>query len=194
MKNLIDKAKNTHELSRDEIILILKEDSINEYLFSAADDVRKKYIGDEVYLRALIEFSNICRCNCAYCGIRRDNENVKRFRLTKDEILSLANYAIQAGYKTLVLQSGEDAYFSAGYLAEIISEIKKSGIAVTLSIGERSFDEYKILKDAGADRFLLRIETTNPVVYEKMHPNMTLENRILRFYKFVHNLFTYVLQ
>ena len=177
MKNLIDKAKNTHELSRDEIILILKEDSINEYLFSAADDVRKKYIGDEVYLRALIEFSNICRCNCAYCGIRRDNENVKRFRLTKDEILSLANYAIQAGYKTLVLQSGEDAYFSAGYLAEIISEIKKSGIAVTLSIGERSFDEYKILKDAGADRFLLRIETTNPVIYEKMHPNMTLENR-----------------
>jgi len=177
MKNLIDKAKNTHELSRDEIILILKEDSINEYLFSAADDVRKKYIGDEVYLRALIEFSNICRCNCAYCGIRRDNENVKRFRLTKDEILSLANYAIQAGYKTLVLQSGEDAYFSAGYLAEIISEIKKSGIAVTLSIGERSFDEYKILKDAGADRFLLSIETTNPVVYEKMHPNMSLENR-----------------
>ena len=120
MKNLIDKAKTTHDLTRDEIISILKDDSINEYLFSVADKVRKEYIGDEVYLRALIEFSNICRCNCAYCGIRRDNENVKRFRLTKDEILSLANLAIQSGYKTLVLQSGEDAYFSAEYLAEIV--------------------------------------------------------------------------
>lgn len=177
MKSLINKAKTTHDLTRDEILSILKDDSINEYLFSVADKVRKEYIGDEVYLRALIEFSNICRCNCVYCGIRRDNENVKRFRLTKDEILSLANFAIQSGYKTIVFQSGEDAYFTAEMLAEIIKEIKKSDIAVTLSIGERSFEEYKLLKEAGADRFLLRIETTNPVVYKKMHPNMTLENR-----------------
>lgn len=177
MKNLIDRAKNTHELTQEEIVSILKEDSINEYLFSVADDVRKKYIGDEVYLRALIEFSNICRCNCEYCGIRRDNSNAKRYRLSKEEIFSRVDYAVKLGYKTIVLQSGEDAYFSAEILAEIVKEIKKNDVAVTLSIGERSYDEYKILKEAGADRFLLRIETTNQKIYEKMHPAMTLENR-----------------
>lgn len=177
MKNLIEKAKAERILTKSEIVQILEDNSINEYLFKTADSVRKKYVGDEIYLRALIEFSNICRCNCAYCGIRCDNKKVQRYRLKKDEIIDLSNLAAQLGYKTVVLQSGEDLFFSADYLADIVKEIKKNDIALTLSIGERSFDEYKMLKDAGADRFLLRIETTDEKLYQKMHPNMSLENR-----------------
>lgn len=202
MKNLIDKASECHKLSKAEITAILKDKSINEYLFCAADKVRRKYIGDEVYLRALIEFSNICRCNCFYCGLRAENRDVERYRLTRDEILDCAKHAISHGYKTIVLQSGEDLHFSAEALADIIKEIKsntprpfgervellneqrefsKSGqgdnVAITLSIGERSFEEYKILKEAGADRFLLRIETTNKNLYAKFHPGQNVENR-----------------
>lgn len=177
MQNLIDKAKKEHSLSKPEIVEILKDNSVNDYLFKSADEVRQKFKGDEVYLRALIEFSNICRCNCFYCGIRRDNKNIEHYRLEKDEIIKLANFAIQSGYKTIVLQSGEDLFFKADYLTEIIKEIKKSNVAITLSIGERTFEEYKILKEAGADRFLLRIETTDENLYKKMHPNMDFANR-----------------
>lgn len=177
MKTLIDKAKTCHKLEKEELAAILQDDSINEYLFITADEVRKKYIGDEVYLRALIEFSNICRCNCAYCGIRSANKNVERYRLSKDEILKCAELTISQGYQTIVLQGGEDTFFTAEFLKEIITEIKKYGTAVTLSIGERSYDEYKILKGAGADRFLLRIETTDENLYKQMHPNMSLDNR-----------------
>lgn len=177
MQNLIGKAKKEHSLSKSEIVEILKDNSENDYLFKSADEVRKKFKGDEVYLRALIEFSNICRCNCCYCGIRRDNKNIERYRLEKDEIIKLADFAVQSGYKTIVLQSGEDLFFGADYFAEIIKEIKKSDVAITLSIGERTFEEYKILKDAGADRFLLRIETTDEDLYKKMHPDMDFANR-----------------
>ena len=202
MKNLISKARERHKLSKSEITAVLKDDSINEYLFCAADEVRRKYIGDEVYLRALIEFSNICRCNCFYCGLRAANKDVERYRLTEDEILNCAKHAVSQGYKTIVLQSGEDLFFTAEKLAEIIKKIKSitprhageraellneqrgfsnsdygDDVAITLSIGERSFEEYKILKDAGADRFLLRIETTNKELYEKFHPGQNVENR-----------------
>lgn len=177
MQNLVDKAKHKHSLSKSEIVEILKDDSINDYLFKSADEIRKEFSGDEVHLRALIEFSNICRCDCKYCGIRRDNQKVERYRLEKDEILKLADFASSSGYKTIVLQSGEDMFFTADYLAEIITEIKKLDVALTLSIGERSYEEYKVLKEAGADRFLLRIETTDENLYKKMHPGMSLENR-----------------
>lgn len=181
MRELIDKAKTTHNLLKAELTAILKDNEVNDYLFRAAEEVRKKYVGDEIYLRALIEFSNICRCNCFYCGLRSENKNVERYRLSKEEILNCAEHAIKSGYKTIVLQGGEDAYFSAEYFAEIISEIKALGVgeppAITLSLGERSFEEYKIMKNAGADRFLLRIETTDSVLYEKMHPNAKLETR-----------------
>lgn len=197
MKKLIDKASECHNLSKAEITAILKDKSINEYLFCAADKVRQKYIGDEVYLRALIEFSNICRCNCFYCGLRAENRAVERYRLTEEQILNCAKHAVSQGYKTIVLQSGEDLFFTVEKLAEIIRQIKsnitrpvggdeqhelsKSGegdnVAITLSIGERSFEEYKILKEAGADRFLLRIETTNKELYAKFHPGQNVENR-----------------
>lgn len=177
MREVIEKAKLTHNLSKDELVRILADDKFDAELFRAADEVRKKYVGDEVHLRALIEFSNYCRCNCAYCGIRAENSHVERYRLDKDKILELAKHAVDFGYRTIVMQSGEDLFFKADYLAEIIREIKKLDVAVTLSLGERSFEEYKILKDAGADRFLLRIETTDKDLYQKMHPKAVFENR-----------------
>lgn len=177
MNELILKAKTSHNLQKDEITAVLADENINDELFRAADEVRKDFVGDDVHLRALIEFSNFCRCNCLYCGIRAENKLVERYRLGKDEIIVLAKDAAKFGYKTVVLQSGEDLSFNADYLAEIIYELKKNNIAVTLSLGERSFEEYKILREAGADRFLLRIETTDKNLYEKMHPNASFENR-----------------
>lgn len=177
-KKIIEKAVQSHSLTREEISVILKDDSINDFLFKTADEVRQKYVGDEVHLRGLIEFSNICRCNCQYCGLRKDNKEVARYRMDVEEILNLAQKAKAYGYKTIVLQSGEDSYFSQDKMCEIIREIKKLGVALTLSIGEKSYDEYKAYKDSGADRYLLRIETTDKRLYKKMHPSMSFENRI----------------
>lgn len=177
MRELIEKAKLTHSLTKDEIVQILEDDSINDILFQAADEVRRIFVGNEVHLRALIEFSNYCRCNCKYCGIRAENTLANRYRLSKEEIFDFACKAVEFGYKTIVMQSGEDMYFKADYLAEIVKEIKTLDVALTLSVGERSYDEYKILKDAGTDRFLLRIETTDKNLYETMHPKASFENR-----------------
>ena len=167
MKNILKKAHKTHNLEKDEIISLLADDSINEALFRAADKVRNEFVGDEIHLRGLIEFSNICKRNCFYCGLRCENKNIKRFRLSREKIIALAKNAAEKGYKTVVLQSGEDPYFTAEKLAEIVYEIKKFGAVITLSIGEMKENDYRLLKEAGADRFLLRIETTDPVLYEK---------------------------
>ena len=164
--------------SRNEIIDILKDDKQNEWLFSYADNVRKEYVGNEVHLRGLIEFSNICKCNCKYCGLRCENKSVQRYRMQPEEILECAKHATDIGFKTIVLQSGEDPFFTKERLCEIIKEIKKMNVALTLSIGERSYDEYHAFKESGANRYLIRIETTDKKLYEKMHPNMSFENRI----------------
>ena len=174
---LIKKAEQQHILSRDEIIALLLAGEAETELFLAADRVRKQYVGDGVLLRGLIEFSSYCRQNCCYCGLRRDNKEAQRFRLNESEIFCLAKRAEGYGYRTVVLQSGEDAFFTAERLAAVIREIKKLDLAVTLSIGERSFDEYKLLKDAGADRFLLRIETTDETVYMQHDPGMSFAER-----------------
>lgn len=163
--------------SKKDIIEILKDDSINEELFSYADSVRKKYVGDEIHLRGLIEFSNYCKNTCKYCGLRCENKNIERYRILEDEILEHAKNAANLGFKTIVLQSGEDNYFTVNRMCNIISEIKKLNVALTLSIGEKTFEEYKAYKDAGADRYLIRIETTDENLYSKMHPGMSLENR-----------------
>ena len=176
--NVIKNAQSTHSLSESEIVEILKNDTVNELLFDTADKVRKQYVGDEVHLRGLIEFSNICRCNCFYCGLRKDNSAVQRYRMTLEEILLLAQKAKDFGYKTVVLQSGEDAYFDTDKMCRIIQEIKELDLALTLSIGEKSYEEYKAYKDAGADRYLLRIETTDRELYKKLHPSMSFENRV----------------
>ncbi|MBR3632019.1 MAG: [Elusimicrobiaceae bacterium] len=175
---LIEKAEQTHLLTEEELAHILTDSQIDDILFAAADRVRRKYVGDEVHLRALIEFTNICRNQCLYCGLQRQNKALQRYRLSAEEILSLAQKAANYGYKTLVLQGGEDAFFTAQVLVPIIQEIKKMGLALTLSIGERTREDYAALKQAGADRFLLRIETTDKALYEKYNPGMSFENRL----------------
>jgi len=183
MIDLIKKAEETHSLTKKEIVSLFEAEVgssllTSHPLFEAADRVRKKYVGDEVHLRGLIEFSNYCKQNCLYCGFRRDNKNVTRFRLSKEEIIKFAKDASEQGYKTVVLQSGEDPYFTAEKMKSIISEIKKFDLAVTLSIGEKSFEEYKAYKEAGANRFLMRIETTDKALYSKLDPDMDWENRL----------------
>lgn len=164
------------KLSKKEIIELLNDDN-QEILFKKADEIRKEYVGDEVHLRGLIEFSNICRNNCLYCGIRRDNKQVKRYRMTAEEIIETAKNAANIGFKTIVMQSGEDLHFSKDVMCDILGEIKKFDVAITLSLGERTYDEYKTWKKAGADRYLIRIETTNKDLYHKLDPDMTWQNR-----------------
>lgn len=166
------------EFTKSEIINILKDNSQNEWLFSYADNVRKEFVGDEVHLRGLIEFSNICKCQCKYCGLRSPNKTIQRYRILPEDILFYAQNASQMGYKTIVLQSGEDEFFSRDVLCEIIKGIKQLDVALTLSVGERSFDDYKAFKDCGADRYLIRIETTDRNLYKKLHPNMDFDNRL----------------
>lgn len=175
LNNILEKASCTHKLEKEEIIVLLTSDG--EELFRAADSIRKKYVGDEVHLRGLIEFSNICKCSCKYCGLRSPNKNIERYRLEPDKIIEFAKRGIELGYKTIVLQSGEDNYYDSEKMCKIIKGIKHLDVALTLSIGERSYDEYKAFKDAGADRYLLRIETTDENLYKKLHPNMSFENR-----------------
>lgn len=164
--------------SKDEIIEILKDESKNDWLFSLADKIRHDNVGDGVHLRGLIEFSNICKRSCKYCGLRAADKFIDRYRISSDEIVSYAEHAVKTGYKTIVLQSGEDEYFTTDRICEIISRIKKLGAALTLSIGERSFEDYKAFKESGADRYLIRIETTDRNLYKKMHPHMDFDNRL----------------
>jgi len=166
------------KFTKNDLVEILSDDSLNDRLFRQADVTRKEHVGDEVHLRALIEFSNICARKCKYCGLRAPNANVKRYRMSPDEIYSAAKNAASLGYKTVVLQSGEDLYYTTDILCEIIKKIKALDVAITLSIGERSFEEYKAFKSAGADRYLMRIETTDKELYKRMHPEMSYENRV----------------
>ena len=176
LNNILEKAYKTHILNKEEIEYFLSND--NDELFQTANKIRQENVGDDVHLRGLIEFSNICKSSCKYCGLRSPNTNVERYRLTPDEILHFAKEGIKLGYKTLVLQSGEDSYYTTDVLCPVISEIKKNDVAITLSIGERSTEEYEAFKNAGVDRYLLRIETTDKELYKKLHPNMSFDNRI----------------
>lgn len=144
MSRLIQKAISEHNLTRSELIELLYDDSCAEELFSAADEVRRQYVGDEIHLRALIEFSNICRNNCCYCGLRRDNKNIERYRIDESAIFKLAEHAAKnMGLKTIVLQSGEDMFFTTEMLCNIIRQIKTLDVALTLSVGEKSLEEYQ---------------------------------------------------
>ena len=165
-------------MDKEQLIEYLSENKYNEEIFKKADETRKNFVGNSVHLRGLIEFSNICKRQCKYCGLRSNNKKIERYRILKDEILLIAKNAVNLGYKTLVLQSGEDDYYSTEKMVEIIKEIKKLDVALTLSIGERTFEEYKEFKKAGADRYLLRIETTDEKLYKEMHPNASFKNRM----------------
>ncbi len=147
-------------------------------IYRKADQVRAAHKGDTVQIRAIVEFSNYCRRQCRYCGLNCKNTTAERYRMTPEEILACANMAAEAGYRTLVMQSGEDPYFTPQLLGELIREIKKTGMAVTLSCGEMPYAAYAYLKSCGADRYLLKHETADPEIYARLHPCGTLENRV----------------
>ena len=156
-----------------------------QYLYDAACEVRRENYGTDVYLRGLIEFSSYCRNNCLYCGLRRGNEHCERYRLQTDEILECAEQGYALGFRTIVLQSGEDLWYSDEKICSIVSKIKDRhpDIAVTLSIGEKSRASYQAYYDAGADRYLLRHETINAQHYALLHPQeMSRDNRIRCLY------------
>ncbi len=159
--------------------LLEADDGDCRLLFEAADRVREIHCGPEVHLRGIIEFSNHCRRNCLYCGLRRDNTVLTRYRMSEDEIIDSARLIHNQGIGTVVLQSGEDPFFSAEKLARIAGSIRnRFNMAITLSAGEFSLEEYRLLRDAGVDRYLLKIETANPVIYRAIHPDSRLENRM----------------
>lgn len=175
---IINKAETTHSLTKAEITLLLSSHEWDQQLFMAADRVRNEKVGNQVHLRGLIEFSNICQRNCYYCGLRKDNSRVTRYWLTADQIIEFASKAWEYGYKTVVLQSGENDVYTLEDMLYIIRQIKALGLAITLSVGEKTRSEYEAYKKAGADRFLLRIETTDRKIYKKLHPDMSFENRL----------------
>ena len=175
MNELINKLATEHSLTLAEYKLLVEsynEENARE-LAELAVAERKKYYSNTVFIRGLIEISNICKNNCLYCGIRRDNRDCERYRLNKDEILSCCEEGYELGFRTFVMQGGEDAYFTDEVLCDIISSIKEkySDCAITLSLGERTYESYKRLYDAGADRYLLRHETADEEHYARLHPS-----------------------
>jgi len=162
-----------------EYLLALTAEAEIKSLFDFADKVRKEYLGDGILLRGIVEFSNYCRNTCFYCGLNKNNTRIKRYRLSKQEVLDSIEQIAKSGIKTVVLQSGEEDDLNPNWLSEIIAEIKsKFGIAVTLSVGERSYADYQLWKDAGADRYLLKIETSDRKLYVSLHHGMKFENRV----------------
>lgn len=182
MKSIIDKLTQTSNLTDEEFILLLGEmpEEDTEYLFAAARNVREREYGKDVYLRGLIEFTNYCKNNCYYCGIRCGNQKTERYRLTEEQILSCCEQGYQLGFRTFVLQGGEDPYYTDERMVPLVAEIRKRfpDCAITLSIGERSRESYQALFDAGADRYLLRHETANAEHYSMLHPKeLSIQNR-----------------
>ncbi|MFA5062924.1 MAG: [FeFe] hydrogenase H-cluster radical SAM maturase HydE [Candidatus Omnitrophota bacterium] len=160
-------------------LLLLEDEKELEVLFSFADKVRKKFVGEGVLLRGLVEFSNNCANSCFYCGLNKQNSCIKRYRMTKDEIMRAVDDLSAMNIKTVVLQSGEDSELEPLWLAGIIKEIKNNfGLAITLSAGEKPHDAYKLWRDAGADRYLLKIETTDLQVYAAAHSGRFIESRL----------------
>ena len=169
-------------MNKKELTELISENTTttNKDILKNALETKIKYYGNNIYARGLIELSNICKNNCYYCGIRASNSELNRYRLSKQEILSCCKEGYELGFRTFVLQGGEDLYYTDIIMCDIINSIKKSfsDCAVTLSIGEKSESTYRAYKLAGADRFLLRHETANATHYSKLHPeDMTLESR-----------------
>ena len=174
MKLLIDKLSQKSILSKEEWIFLIanRDDEIIAYTCEKARQVAAQHYGNKVFARGLIEFTNYCKNNCFYCGIRAGNKKTTRYRLTKEEILTCCKIGNELGFRTFVLQGGEDPYFTDEKLLEIITAIKEKypENALTLSFGERSYASYLALKNAGADRYLLRHETANSEHYSRLHP------------------------
>ena len=177
---MIDSLRKNCGLTDEDLINILESDLYDNDLISKADIVRRSVYGTDIYIRGLIEFTNYCKNNCYYCGIRRDNKNAERYRLDSDDIFKCCSEGYSLGYRTFVLQGGEDMYYNDKKICSIVYRIKSAypDCAVTLSIGERSKESYKAFFNAGASRYLLRHETADEKHYVQLHPNeMSLKNR-----------------
>lgn len=183
MNKLVEKLLSQRSLTVDEYesLIVGRTPEIQERLRAEADKLRREVYGNKVFIRGLIEISNICKNNCLYCGIRGGNVNCDRYRLTKEEILDCCKLGYSLGFRTFVMQGGEDGYFTDEVLCPLIEEIKTlyPECAVTLSLGERSRKSYERLYEAGADRYLLRHEAINGELYSKLHPKeLNIENRV----------------
>lgn len=174
LKKLINKLRDEHQLTKEEWITLIagRTPELAEYLFSLAREERHRYYAHNVYVRGLIEFTNYCRNDCLYCGIRRSNANASRYRLNAEQILACCEEGYDLGFRTYVLQGGEDGYYTDEKIIWLVHEIKNRfpDCAVTLSLGEKGRDSYQAFFDAGADRYLLRHETYNHEHYTKLHP------------------------
>ena len=183
LHELIDRLHKKHTLTKEEFITLIKErnEESASYLASLAREEAVNIYGNGVFPRGLVEFTNYCKNNRYYCGIQGSNPNANRYRLSKEEILSACENGYQLGYRSFVLQGGEDPHYTDEVMVPIVTEIRKRypDCAITLSLGERSKESYQKLYDAGADRYLLRHEAANPELYQKLHPeSLSLENRI----------------
>lgn len=174
MKQLIDKLAATQALSKEEWTALIdgRDKDTAAYLFEKARALRDEYYGKDIYIRGLIEFSSYCKNDCFYCGIRKSNANAQRYRLSREEILLCCEVGYNLGFRTFVLQGGEDDYYTDGLMTEIIRDIKAGypDCALTLSLGEKSREAFQRFYDAGADRYLLRHETASDAHYRKLHP------------------------
>ena len=187
VKALIDKLDKENALSLDEWEELIRGrcDQVAEYAAEIARQRSKEIFGNRIYTRGLIEISNYCKNNCYYCGIRRDNRQVERYRLSREDILSCADIGEELGFRTFVLQGGEDAYYTDQVMCDLIREIKERhpDCAITLSLGERSEESYRLMREAGADRYLLRHETADKDHYKSLHPQeMDFDHRIQCLY------------
>lgn len=179
-KSLPIKLKEEKNLSDEELLKLLSTNEYDSELHTLADEVRREIYGEDVYIRGLIEISNYCKNDCYYCGIRRGNKSAVRYRLTKDDILACCEEGYKLGFRTFVMQGGEDPYYTDDVMCGIVSAVRErySDCAITLSLGERSYESYLALYNAGANRYLLRHETANAEHYGKLHPqSMNLQNR-----------------
>lgn len=179
-ENLIGKAQDGKDLNRKEIIQLLSLPAkYSPELFAAADKVRKEQVGDEIFLRGIIEFSNHCERNCLYCGLRKGNASLSRYRMSEDEIIVTAEQIKKTGVPTVVLQSGEDSFYNTEMICRLIERIRKeTDLIITLSIGERALNDYKAFQQAGANRYLLKHETASAELYKYLRPGCEWENRL----------------
>jgi len=177
---LIETLRDSKNLTDEGLAVIIENENATELLAQEADKVRRKIYGDAVYLRGLIEMTNYCKNNCYYCGIRCGNKEAERYRLSEEEIMACCREGYTLGFRTFVLQGGEDLYFTDERMCKIVTDIRKTypDVAITLSLGEKSRESYQKLFDAGANRYLLRHETASEEHYRQLHPSeLSLENR-----------------
>ena len=180
MEQLIETLRTQRDLSDEKLTALITRESDDKDLFAAADAVRREHYGTDVFLRGLIEFTNVCQNDCYYCGIRKSNAQAQRYRLTQEQILHSCENGYRMGFRTFVLQGGEDPRNTDALVCSMVDKIKTThpDCAVTLSIGEQSRASYQAYFDAGADRYLLRHETASDAHYRRLHPEeMSLANR-----------------